>query len=504
MKPQRFSAYFHNFLTYIGVALSLFVFCLETLLYLADTFISHKTLYLGLITYLILPPFLFLGLAFIPIGALWKRRQILKGKSSSRPRPIHIDLSRSTHRNAVFIFLIGTSILIIATIIGLYKSYHYMDSPEFCGKMCHSVMNPEFTTYQRSPHAHVKCVECHIGSGAESYAKSKFTGSYQLYSLMTHKYEKPIPTPVKNLGAANKTCEQCHWPQYFFSSKEKVFQHFLGDELNTYWPIKMLIKIGGEQTGAPQQTGIHWHMNINNDLQYIARDEKRQDIVWIKLTNKTTGEVKEFMSKANPLAPEELKKAQSHTFDCIDCHNRPSHRFPTPTVSINEALSMSRLDTKLPYIKREAVKALSQEYSTTDDALRTIRKQLTEFYQKEYPDLSRNENAKIERAIQEIQDILRNTQFPEMKARWNSHPDNIGHMENQGCFRCHGNDDLMTPDGKTIGRNCSTCHEILSQGPDSENESPGQAKEFKHPVDLGMEPEEMDCMSCHSDPKSLY
>ncbi|MBI1871316.1 MAG: NapC/NirT family cytochrome c [Chlamydiae bacterium] len=506
MKPHRFSIYFYNVITYVGVALAFFIFCIETLLYLADLFVSHKTLYLGLLTYLVLPPFLFLGLILIPMGALWKRRRILRGKDSREPHPFHLDFSRKTHRNAVLVFIICTSIFVIASMIGVYKSYHYTDSVEFCGKLCHSVMNPEYTTYQRSPHARVKCVECHIGSGAEWYVKSKFTGGYQVYSLFTEKYPKPIPTPVKNLRPARETCEQCHWPQHFFSPKEKVFHHFLGDESNTYWPIKMLMKVdsGPGAPGDIDQTGVHWHTNTDNDIEYIARDEKRQEIAWLKLTHQSTGEVKEYRSESNPLIFEKMKDVEIRKFDCIDCHNRPSHRFSTPVSAVNEALVTSRLHKEMPYIKREAVKVLSEDYESTDAALTSIHDKISNFYQTEYPDIWNKENDRVEASISEIQNIFRNTQFPEMKVRWDSHPDNIGHMEHQSCFRCHGNEDLKTKEGKTIDKNCSSCHQILSQGPGSENKPMGKAKKFKHPVDLGIEPEEMDCVTCHSDLGSLY
>ena len=47
-----------------------------------------------------------------------------------------------------------------------YSAVNYMDSVSFCGKTCHTVMEPEFTAYQSSPHSRVECVKCHIGPGA--------------------------------------------------------------------------------------------------------------------------------------------------------------------------------------------------------------------------------------------------------------------------------------------------------------------------------------------------
>ena len=36
------------------------------------------------------------------------------------------------------------------------------NSNEFCGLVCHT-MPPQYESFQTSPHARVKCVECHIG-----------------------------------------------------------------------------------------------------------------------------------------------------------------------------------------------------------------------------------------------------------------------------------------------------------------------------------------------------
>lgn len=503
MTRRRFSINFYNYITYAGVVLSVFVFCLEVILYLIDTFIGPKTLYLGLVTYLLLPLFLFLGLVLIPAGALRKRRRIRKGLESGAPSPIHIDLSKRTHRNAVLIFVAGTSLFMIASMIGVYKSYHYTDSVEFCGQLCHSVMHPEFTTYHESPHSRIACVQCHIGGGAEWYVRAKLSGTYQVYSTMFNKYPRPIPSPVKDLRPARETCETCHWPEYFYTAKERVYHRFLSDEQNTYWPVRLLLKVGGGRPGGVGQTGIHWHMNINNDIEYVARDDKRQDIAWVRWTNRQTGEVRIYESDDDESAKSQLKERPARKFDCIDCHNRPTHKFPSPANSVNDALITGKLDRRLPFIKREAVKALSLEFSSTEEAGRIIRTHLFEFYQKEYPDILEREPERIEQAVLAVRSIFSKTQFPEMKVRWDTHPDNVGHFEFPGCFRCHGST-LKTADGKTIGKDCSSCHSIMSQGPSSWKKSERVRKKFVHPLDLGMDAADMDCAGCHANIANLY
>ena len=79
--------------------------------------------------------------------------------------------------------------------VGSYQAYEFTDSVQFCGQLCHTVMHPEFTAYQASPHARVACVDCHVGSGAGWYVKSKLSGARQVYYTALGTYPRPIPTP---------------------------------------------------------------------------------------------------------------------------------------------------------------------------------------------------------------------------------------------------------------------------------------------------------------------
>lgn len=165
-----------------------------------------------------------------------------KSKTIERKLPF-IDLNRKDHRNAFLIFAAGTTIFLFISALGSYEAFHYTESTEFCGTLCHSVMNPEYTAYQNSAHAKVRCVECHVGTGADWYVKSKLSGLYQVYAVIANVYPKPIPTPIKNLRPARETCEECHWPQKFYSRQLRTEKHFLTDEKNSEWDISLIMKI---------------------------------------------------------------------------------------------------------------------------------------------------------------------------------------------------------------------------------------------------------------------
>ena len=175
------------------------------------------------------------------------------------------------------------------TAFGSYQTYHFTESVQFCGETCHSVMKPEFTAYHHSPHARVSCAECHIGSGASWYVKSKISGAYQVYATVFNKYERPIPTPVKNLRPAQETCERCHWPEAFTGNLDRSFVHYLSDKNNTPYTVRLSLRVGGGQPGEGFFGGIHWHMNVANRVEYYASDPQRQVIPWIRMTSPTTG-----------------------------------------------------------------------------------------------------------------------------------------------------------------------------------------------------------------------
>ena len=133
MQKHKLSYYFFNPITYVGAAIAFFVFGCELLLFAIDFFSGHSSVYLGLITYAILPPFLIIGLIIVPIGARRKYVRIQRGGADVGPKPLYVDLSIPSHRNAFMIFVVGTTVLLIMTMIGSYKAYHYTESVEFCG-----------------------------------------------------------------------------------------------------------------------------------------------------------------------------------------------------------------------------------------------------------------------------------------------------------------------------------------------------------------------------------
>jgi len=480
-----------NPISLAGVALALVSLGNIFLFSLVGLIAERPSPYIGILAYMVAPAFLIAGLLLIGIG-VWRERRKKAGEVALYPR---IDLNDPAQRSAVLSFGVFLVVFIMLSGAGSYKAYEFTDSVQFCGQTCHSVMKPEFTAYQLSPHARVGCVECHVGSGATWYVKSKLSGTRQLFAVMFNTFPRPIPTPVHNLRPAQETCEECHWPKKFYGAQLKVFTHYASDEKNTPRQIRMLIKTGGGDpaTGAPE--GIHWHMNISNEIDYVAADEKRQIIPYIHVKD-PQGRVTEYYAQDSTLSKEQIAKASRHRMDCVDCHNRPTHIYIPPDQAVDQALIAHKLDASLPYIKQQAVAALTGKYDTTETAVQAIAHDIEGFYESKYPEAAKDKQLEIRNAIAEVQQVFRRTTFPEMKVDWQTHPNNLGHFYFNGCFRCHDGQHV-SPEGKVISKECNICHTLMGQEEGGVSMAAVPKLSFQHPVDLG-DLTQVNCSDCHN------
>jgi nitrate/TMAO reductase-like tetraheme cytochrome c subunit len=484
---------FRNYISFVGAAITIASLASDVLLFLIEITSTGENPYIGILTYIIIPSVMIFGLFVISVGMVLERRRRRRATPSSvMPYP-KLDLNDPHARRALLTFLAVSFVFISASAFGSYRAFEYTESVAFCGETCHTVMKPEFSAYKAGAHARVRCVDCHVGSGAGWYARSKLSGAYQLYSVTFNKYSKPITTPVHNLRPAPDTCEQCHWPEKFFGAQMKVFNRYAYDEQNTLRQRRMLINVGGGSSANGMAAGIHWHMNIANEITYIATDDHRQVIPWVQSKDRQ-GNVTQYYDRMRPLAPEQIAAATKRRMDCVDCHNRPAHNYLPPDVAVDQALGAGRLDPSLPYLKRKAVEVLSGSYETTPQALTSIDKGLNEFYQANYKDVYSQKQTAIKGAVTEVQRIFETYFFPEMKTDWQTHPNNIGHLYFSGCFRCHDGEHVSST-GKVITNNCNVCHTVIydSAAPPEKNTKTGP---FQHPVDLGALAEHK-CEFCH-------
>ena len=483
---------FRNYISFAGAMIVIAAVVSILLLFLIELSQTADNPYLGIVTYIILPGFLVFGILVIVIGMLIERRRRRRSPDSAIPPYPRIDLNDSRQRRVAIVVLTLSFIFICASAFGSYRAYEYTESVEFCGEACHSVMKPEFVAFNATSHARIRCVDCHVGHGAESYARSKLSGARQLVSLITGDYSRPIKTPVHNMRPADQTCEQCHWPSKFHGAQLKAFNHYAYDERNSLRQTRMLINVGGGEPSSGPVAGIHWHMNLANEITFIAADGQRQVIPWIRVKDRS-GNVTEYVDRARPPSAELMATGEKRRMDCIDCHNRPAHTYLPPDVAVDQSFTAGRLDPSLPYLKRQTVEALNKPYATEDEAVRTIAASLDGFYRSNYSALYTQKPDAVKQAVSETQRIFKTYFFPEMKTNWSSHPNNIGHLYSSGCFRCHDGEHVSNT-GKVIRNDCNICHTVLS---DSARPSTTPASiPIQHPVDLGGLADRK-CETCH-------
>ncbi|MBI3649621.1 MAG: NapC/NirT family cytochrome c [Acidobacteria bacterium] len=481
-----------NLISFIGMAIVVASLLSIVFLFLTELLGSRESPYLGIFTYIIFPTIMLLGFSIVLVGMLLERRRRRKHGTEEVAYP-KLDLNDPRTRRKLLTLLGLTFAFLFVSAFGSYRAFEYTESVTFCGELCHSVMSPEFTAYKASPHARVKCVECHVGPGADWYVRSKLSGAYQLYSVTFKKYSRPIQTPVHNLRPAQDTCEQCHWPEKFHGSQMKIFNHYGYDEKNSLRQTRMLLNTGGGSPETGLASGIHWHMNIANEVSYIATDNHRQNITWVRFKDQQ-GNITDYTTDDAKLSAEQIEQTPKRRMDCVECHNRPSHIYVAPDHAVNEAFVAGRLDSALPYLKREAVAVLDKPYDTTSEALGAIQTGLNDFYRDHYQEIYANKKASIDAAIVEVQRIFQTYFFPEMKVNWQTHPDNIGHFYSVGCFRCHDGKHKSST-GKIISTDCNICHTVLDQT-NGGIAVPIKDGTFRHPVELG-NLQGLSCTTCH-------
>ena len=488
---------YRNSLTYFGFLITAGGAALIVLSMVIGLSLKAPSPYLGILTYMFFPAILVAGLALAFLG-MWResRRRRISATEEALPYP-RLDLNLPGHRKKFAIWSVAFFILVIVMGFTGYNAFLFTESVTFCGKLCHTVMEPEYTAYQASPHAKVKCAECHVGSGASFYVKSKLSGARQVFAVLFHTYETPIATPVKNLRPARETCEECHWPNKFYGAQLLQIPYFRYDEKNTSDQISLMVKTGGGTSQLGRSAGIHYHMILDNTIYYGTKDEKEQDIPYFKVVG-TYGQTREYFSLDKPEDARGASSLKLHKMDCMDCHNRPTHIYQPPDRAIDLAMNNGAMSKDLPWIKKVASEAIMAPYPDHETADREIRDRIFNFYAKGYPDIYNGHMTEIENVVSTVSAIYHRSVFPKMKVDWKTYPDNIGHRNWPGCFRCHDGRHA-TKDGKILTRECTTCHTMPQRGPlETLGALPPVTDETWHPFPLKGRHADILCNRCHS------
>jgi hypothetical protein len=405
--------------------------------------------YIGLLIFVIIPVVFFAGLALLPIGIMLAKRRVAAGLT------VVPDRKAAWRRVAIF-FVVMTAINVMIGSQVTYRAVQHMETVQFCGQTCH-VMKPEFTAHLTAPHQKVTCVDCHVATGASGWVRSKMAGTRQLVGVIFNSYQRPIESAMESnrLTSSAETCEQCHAREKVVGPRLRVIAKRKDDESNTPTQTVLMMLVGGGRYG-----GIHGiHLGPGVHMRYAAADKKRQNIPWVEYRNADTGVARTYL--ASDAKPDSIRSLPKFDMQCVDCHNRPAHAFELPDRAVDDAIGAGQLLSGLPYIKKTGVDLIKADYKSEEEAKQKIPASLVSFYRQKYPDVFGKQTADIQAAGQALLAIYERNVFPEFKVAWGTYPNNLGHTDYLGCFRCH-DDSHATRDKKTITQDCSACHQALA------------------------------------------
>lgn len=349
-------------------------------------------------------------------------------------------------------FVVIGLVAVILLAVGNF-GWEYSNSPKFCGTTCHT-MPPQNVTYLKSPHANVTCEECHIGRASlPDQMMRKTQGIKETWDTIFHLYTYPLYAEA--LRPALDTCEKCHKPEAFLGDQFKTITRFQENKENTPYNIYLILKTGGGAKREGQGLGIHWH--IVNKVQYYEADPLGQTIPFVRVNN-DDGTTTEYTDVESGFNPATMDASKLRTMDCTSCHNRVSHNFKSPAASMDDYMSRKVIDPAIPEIHKKGVEVLSNPYKTQEEAFSAIAG-LENYYKTYYADFYAGNLESIKTAISQIQTIYTETVFLDQKINWETHPNNLGHMETAGCFRCHDGKHLNS-NQQAIRMECNLCHSI--------------------------------------------
>jgi nitrate/TMAO reductase-like tetraheme cytochrome c subunit len=495
VSDDRSQYVWRNTLTIVGawIAGVALIFILSLVFF--DFVVATPSPYVGVLSFLVFPIIMTIGLAMMVLGFLRKHAQLARrhGDLSQLQYYPRIDFNDPRQQRWLLGGLVGVFIMVVFIGMMSYEGYHYTESTEFCGAVCHAVMHPEYTAHQYSPHARVECAECHVGAGVDHYVRAKLAGVRQVVAVATDSYPRPLPPALTVLRPSAETCEQCHWPKYF-GEQLITKNRFKTDEQNTLTPVRMIVKTGGSRASLGPVYGIHSHMVGERKIEFIGTDEKFIEVPWVRVFDQRTGEENIYRSDGLPSdapPPPGLRR----TMDCLDCHNRAVHSYTPPADAADVALYGNEELRTLPFAKRQLIIALVEKYETREEGIVGVPAALEAYYRENYPDVVKEKEGALQALMAAGSEIYRRTVFPGMNVDWRSYPSNVGHMTAPGCFRCHAGDHVDGKGGKIV-HECQSCHDFLV--PSADGQGVVRSEEFVHPVELEGIHTDMRCDGCHT------
>jgi hypothetical protein len=391
--------------------------------------------YAGLFGFIVVPLGFVLGLLLIPVGIWIEGRRRRRGQAAWQWPAI--DLSHRRTRTIVAAVAALTLVNLAIVVVASVGAAHYAETNSFCGQVCHTPMEPQAVAHRLSPHSEIDCVQCHVAPGVAGAVTAKMNGTRQLWGILTNHYAKPIPSPRDRLPVPAVTCQGCHAPVNPDREIKKVYREHKDNETSSEILTTLLVYAGK----------AHWHMRPDVVVEYVATDNTAQTIPYMKAT--VGGVTTEYFAEGvtEPPAGQPVRR-----MDRLDCHNRPAHTLAkTPAQVVDAALVRGEISPKVPFVRGEMVDALSAEYPEGQDGAAAVVEKLRGVFGSDTPE--------ARQAVQVAERLYRENVFPRMNITWGTYRNNILHVDDSGCFRCHDDVHVAKADPeKMVRQDCELCH----------------------------------------------
>ena len=427
-----------NPLSLLGMAVATAMAVLFLVLLAIDLLGWFTNPYAGLLVFVAVPGLFVAALLLIPIGVWWTNRR--RRNLDNVPDWPVIDLGDPHTRTVLASVLVLTIVNVAFVSMAAFGAVHHMESAAFCGQTCHVTMEPQAVAHRDWPHAQIACTQCHIGPGAGAFVEAKLAGTRQLLQVATNNVPTPVPSPQRLISPATATCGGCHSGILPSRDVIRTVREYPDDEANSETVTTLRLHVGGDN-------GIHRHNRL--EIDFPAAEKSSETISFVR-ARYPDGTVREFQA-AGAAPPAGLRR-----MDCTDCHNRPAHTFSfTPQRAVDRAIAQGTIPQDLAFARREAVAAVSGDYPDREAALAAIGRRLTDFYASRPGSDARL----VQRAVDGVRGVWAGNIFPAMKVQWGTYPNQLGHVDSSGCFRCH-DDGHKAPGGAVISQDCELCHTI--------------------------------------------
>lgn len=212
----------------------------------------------------------------IPVG-IWLRRR--KPKAQGQVLDVYpaINLREPMVRRAAFVVGAATFLNVLIFATASYRGEEYMDSTQFCGQTCHTVMTAEFTALSDIP---TRARQLRGMSHRSGRKLARALQALRRPTSLCRDLSQLLPAHSRSGEVSPSSpgdLRAVPLVRAFHRRQVRVKTAYKDDEKNTPQTTAMLLKIGGHTWQG--SVGIHGrHLDEGSRICHIAIDDQRQVI----------------------------------------------------------------------------------------------------------------------------------------------------------------------------------------------------------------------------------